>query len=98
LLQPSLFLATTGEVFCYMALTGGRCSCNPVQRASTKKKLQRAWIKASTGSGKSFNGKVDKSFNGREKKLQTEGRAVTLRAAAGSMVVLRWTCYDGGGG
>ena len=42
----SLLLATTGEVFCYMALTGGRRSCNPVQQASMKK-LQRAWIKVS---------------------------------------------------
>ena len=54
-------------------------------------------IKASTGAGKSFSDGVDKSFNGREKKLQTKVRAVTLRATAGGTVVLRWTCYDGGG-
>ena len=62
-----------------------------------KKKLQRAWIKASTGAGKSFNGGVEKSFNEHEKKLQTEVRAETLRAAACGTVVLRWTCYEGDG-
>ena len=45
-------------------------------------------IKASTGAGKSFSDGVDKSFNGREKTLQTDVQAVTLRVAAGGTVVL----------